>query len=344
MLIEILLSLLIMGIAIILVLIATPFFIKLLKNKGFVGKDVHKKNKPEVAEMGGTVILTSFVISFILLSIIFYQYTLSFIAGIISLGIIAVIGLTDDILKRKKNKVGLSAIMKPILCLASGLPIIIVNFFFPVIYSPYLRLPFLGSARIFYVYWLLIPIAYSVCANTTNMIDVYNGVLPGTSIVVYIAIFISSIIVNSPIGAILSLSFLGTMVGYFYYNKNPARIFSGDTGSLLVGASIAFTIIMADLEIIGIIALIPLIINSFQTLRSTGGFKEKSEINRPTRILEDGRLDISEKDQVPLTLAGLVMVKGPVTEQEAFISFLILTIISSALAIITSIFLIIPWW
>jgi len=175
------------------------------------------------------------------------------------------------------------------------------------------------------------------------MIDVYNGVLPGTSIVVYIALFVSSIITNSQIGMILSLTFLGTLIGYYYYNKNPARIFSGDTGSLLVGSSIAFTIIMADLEVIGIIALIPLIINAFQTLRSIGGLKEKSEFNRPTRMLDDGRLDISESDNVPLTLAGLVMVKGPVTEKEAFNSFFILTIISSILAVITSILLIIPW-
>ncbi|NHI92314.1 MAG: hypothetical protein EAX96_07405 [Candidatus Lokiarchaeota archaeon] len=343
MLISILIALIIMGISFVIVLILTPQFIKILKKKGFVGRDIHKKDKPEIAEMGGVIIFISFMIGMIILSLIFYQHIFKYIAGILSLIIIAIIGMTDDILKRKKNKVGLSAITKPILCMASGLPLIIINFFIPDIYIPYLRLPFLGAARIYYVYWLFIPIAYTIFANTTNMIDVYNGILPGTSIVIYISLLISSIIVNSEIGIILSLTFLGTLIAYYYYNKNPARIFSGDTGSLLVGASIAFTIIMADLEIVGIIALLPLIINSFQTLRSIGGLKEKSEFNRPTRILEDGRLDISESDNVPLTLAGLIMVKGPITEKEAFNSFLILTIFSSILSIITSVLLIIPW-
>ena len=190
---------------------------------------------------------------------------------------------------------------------------------------------------------LFIPIAITVCANSTNMIDVYNGILPGTTSIVFGAIFVSSIIVQSEIGMILSLTFLGTLLAYFYFNKNPARIFSGDTGSLLVGGAIAFTIIMADLEVIGIIALIPMIINSFQTLRSIRGFKEKSEFNRPTKLLEDYKLDISDNDHVPLTLAGLILVKGPMTEKQAFNSFMILTVFSSALAIITSFLLIIPW-
>jgi len=331
-----------MCIPLIFVLLTTPYFIKYLKGKGFFGRDVHKKDSPEVAEMGGIVLLISFIITLCVLSIVFFQYLAHFLAGLLSFVIIASIGLIDDIFKRKKNKVGLSAKVKPLLCMLAGLPIILINIIIPI-YSPYLRLPFLGAARIYYVYILFIPIAITVCSNSTNMIDVYNGILPGTTSIVFGAIFVSSIIVQSEIGMILSLTFLGTLLAYFYYNKNPSRIFSGDTGSLLVGGAIAFTIIMADLEVIGIVALIPMIINSFQTLRSIRGFKEKSEFNRPTKLLEDYRLDISDNDHVPLTLAGMILVKGPMTEKQAFNSFMLLTVVSSALAILTALLLLIPW-
>ena len=61
------------------------------------------------------------------------------------------------------------------------------------------------------VMMLLILLIGTVCANTFNMIDVYNGAMPGISIISFIIIIIASFIFLSFIGVLLSAIFLGIL-------------------------------------------------------------------------------------------------------------------------------------
>ncbi|MHA1382601.1 MAG: hypothetical protein ACTSR3_02465 [Candidatus Helarchaeota archaeon] len=311
-----------------------PRLILKLNEKGIYGFDVHKLSRPKVPEMGGLgfVAAAMIVLSFaLMISYFFFQEEFVTIAATIGVIFIAfIIGLFDD-LKKRKGK-GLGAKTKPILCLAIGIPI-----YYSGVYNPYLALPFLGDARLTMVYPILIFLICTVCANTFNMIDVYNGAMPGVSIIAFITILGASFIFLSFSGVLLSMIFLGILMAYYQYNKYPARIFSGDIGSLTVGAAFAVTIIFSKTELIGVIVCLPLIMNAFQTLRSFGGFKERSEVKiKPTILLPDERIDISTHKEVPLTLAGLVLVKGPLSEKDVVKIFHDLIIFSGILGIITA--------
>jgi len=113
-------------------------------------------------------------------------------------------------------------------------------------------------------------------------------------------------------------------------------VFSGDTGSLAVGAALGGLAILGRLEIVVVVALMPQIMNAFYGLSSVGRLYERREIiQRPTKLLEDGRLSATEEKNAPITLARLILAAGPTGEREVVRGMMLLTITSSILAVLT---------
>ena len=310
--------------SLITVLLVEPKIIEFMKKKKHTGRDVHKLEKVEVAESGGLGIIIGIAVGTVVGVLLFPSLFLPLVSFVLSILIGGIIGYLDD---RKP----LSAKVKPILIAGAGLPIILLQ-----TYVPYLRLPFVGHARLFIVYPLLVLLGFSVASNAVNMLDIYNGTMPLTTSIVTSTLLIVSLISWNVIGILLTLITLGALLGYYKYNKYPAKVFSGDTGSLAVGSAITAIAVLARLEIIAVIAMIPFIINSYEIIVSVGGLKERREIkNRPIRLREDGRLEVTEYKKAPVTLARLVLVKEPLYEHEVVNVFGILTAFSGLLAIIT---------
>jgi UDP-N-acetylmuramyl pentapeptide phosphotransferase/UDP-N-acetylglucosamine-1-phosphate transferase len=75
--------------------------------------------------------------------------------------------------------------------------------------------------------------------NAFNLIDGIDG-LAGTIASVILAILSLLFFANRNYNeAILSITLLGASMGFLFYNLSPARIFMGDTGSLIIGFLIA---------------------------------------------------------------------------------------------------------
>lgn len=70
--------------------------------------------------------------------------------------------------------------------------------------------------------------------NAFNLIDNMDGLCAGIGLIA--AGFLSFLLYEtSPSASIVSLIFAGSMLGFLVYNFNPASIFMGDSGSLVVG-------------------------------------------------------------------------------------------------------------
>ncbi|MHA1116215.1 MAG: hypothetical protein ACTSPJ_08570 [Candidatus Heimdallarchaeaceae archaeon] len=311
-----------------------PIFIRKMLSIGKYGIDIHKKEQPKVAEMGGIVTLSAIIISSVILILLIQDQSikLEIMVFTITLTIAGIIGIVDDIRP-------LGAITKPILLLFAALPIIISGYF-----TPQPVLPFVGKTRLTIVYYLLLPFVISVTSNAVNMIDVYNGSMASTTIIILICIFISNGIINGFQFTTLSttniyiLIMIAAAFSFWIFNRYPAKVFAGDTGSLIFGASLGAIAVLGKLEIVVIIAMIPLIMNSFGIISSVKGLKERREIKvRPTSMTEDWKLQATRDSQAPITLAGLVLQKGPLREDDVVKAFNILVIISGFLSIITAI-------
>ncbi len=317
-------------ISFIITFILVPFLIRKFKEKGIVGIDVHKPEKPEIPEMGGLSILISIIVSTVFLIIVCNNLTKFFITFLIVVIVVGIVGAIDDIKP-------LNPKLKPTLTALASLPIIIFG-----TYVPRPVFPIIGKTRLTIVYPLLIVAGLAVSTNAVNMLDVFNGSMAGTCSILLLTLLISSIILGSNIGILLSAITLGSLIAFFYYNKYPAKIFSGDVGSLTVGAAIATIAVMGRLEIVTVVAMMPHIMNGFHSLASIGGLLERRQIKaRPTKVLADGRLAASKDPKAPITLARLILAGGPLYENEVVKVFILLSIYSGVLAILTA--LLIAW-
>lgn len=71
--------------------------------------------------------------------------------------------------------------------------------------------------------------------NAFNLIDGLDGLAAGASGFALISLFLCSLAQGHPEVSLLSIILIGAVLGFLRYNFNPATIFLGDSGSLLLG-------------------------------------------------------------------------------------------------------------
>lgn len=320
----------------IITLVGLPLHIRLMHKRGISGVDIHKEEKPKVAERGGIVILIAIILSSVLLIILVNDSELRLSIGIfcITVTIAGLIGLADDIFN-------LSALLKPFLLLFASIPIIASKR-----YKTKPILPFIGETRLTIAYIVLLPFIVAVPANSVNMLDVFNGSMATTTIIVLIAVFFSNMIVfgngfdqldNSGLTYVFVLIMVGTLLAFWIFNRYPAKVFGGDTGSLAIGGALGAIAVMGRLEVVVIIAMIPFIMNAFGIIGSVKGLLERREMARPTKMTKDWKIESTRNRKAPITLVGLVIQKGPLHEKDVVKTFNFLTIVSAILAIVIAV-------
>jgi len=260
------------------VLLGMPPALKELKKRGIVGTDVHKLSRPFIPEMGGIVIVAGLMVSVftgVLLRPEKTKLLLSFIGTVIISGII---GAIDDVYT-------LNARLKPLLTFLASFPILILQ-----TYTPSIVFPLIGGTRLTKVYPLLVPVVMAVTSNAVNMMDPFNGVMSGSCSIITLTLLISALLLGLSDAALLCTSLLGVLIAFYYFNRYPSKIFSGDVGSLSVGGAIGAISILGRLEVVAVVAFMPQIMNAFYGLSTIGRLYERREVARPTKLLEDGRM------------------------------------------------------
>lgn len=112
--------------------------------------------------------------------------------------------------------------------------------------------------------WLSLPVTVIWIVgvvNAINWIDGLDGLATGVSGISTAVIVIVSIATSQPAPALLGCALLGSLLGFLYYNYNPAQIFMGDGGSYFIGFMLASLCIVGPGQIDTPFAmLLPLVI------------------------------------------------------------------------------------
>lgn len=209
--------------------------------------------------MGGVSILVSVAVTSILFSFIFDLNTALTLLLVLVFIIYAAIGFIDDYIKVvMKRNLGLTSLQKLIGQIIAG-----SLFYFGVsriVDIQMLQLPFgiqldLGIFySLFVLFWL---VGFS---NATNLTDGIDGLLATTGFIAYGAYTIIAVMQNQYEVALFTAAVMGALVGFFIFNKKPAKIFMGDVGSLALGAGLAGVSILLNQEwtllLIGLIFVI----------------------------------------------------------------------------------------
>ena len=150
------------------------------------------------------------------------------------------IGFVDDYIKViLKRNLGLTAIQKFSLQLIVSLVFVILMVSFKVIDTT-IFIPF------FKVYvnigYFIIPLNVIVMLATVNSVNLTDG-LDGlaTTVTLVVAVFFAFVAkkISDSNVLLVSASLFGGLLGFLIYNKYPAKVFMGDTGSLFLGGIIA---------------------------------------------------------------------------------------------------------
>jgi UDP-N-acetylmuramyl pentapeptide phosphotransferase/UDP-N-acetylglucosamine-1-phosphate transferase len=86
---------------------------------------------------------------------------------------------------------------------------------------------------------IILSFALVTIINSINLLDGIDGLAASMGIFITIVFAVLNLLQGNDSLAILALSLLGALVGFLYYNFNPAKIFMGDSGALLIGFVIA---------------------------------------------------------------------------------------------------------
>jgi UDP-N-acetylglucosamine--dolichyl-phosphate N-acetylglucosaminephosphotransferase len=302
-----------------------PLVMRKMREKKIGGVDVHKKDRPFIPEMGGIAVLVGATVSVITSALLMSETTIAALGFLGSTLIAGLIGAIDDL-----N--GLNAKIKPFLTLFASLPVLVVHAYNPL----GLIFPIIGQTRMTVVYPFLVPIAIAVTSNAANMMDPFNGTMSGSCTIITIFMLLSALLLGRNEAVVLCLCLLGPLLVFFYFNKYPSKVFSGDIGSLSIGAALGAIAVIGRLEVVAVVAFAPQIMNAFYGLSSIGKLYERREVSRPVAMLEDGRLMATKDPKAPLTLARVILARGPLYEKDAARVFLILSTISGFLALATA--------
>lgn len=309
------------AVSFLIIFFITPAFIEYLTRKGRVVVDYHKPGKPMVPRPAGPVLLIGIVISEIILY--FLILDVKIISVLLTTIIAFIIGYIDDL----KTMPGW---FKPAALILAAIPIIVLG-----THGNYLGLIF-DSAFIPILYILLILSIIPIVGNTINSIDVFNGVASGFIIITMIPLLVGVILFSNTNVFLIGLPLLFGCIAIYQYHKFPSKIFLGDSGTLLLGSMYAGLSIVGNSEIIGVIALLPAVMNSFLFLSSVKKIVEHRQVKtRPVTICDDFRLMASKDNSAPATLVRLILARGPLSEREIITRIFILATFSSILAIIS---------
>ena len=231
-------TILIILISLILTLILGKIIIPILRSS-HIGQNIRQEGpkshygKAGTPTMGGII----FLISALVLTLIFVPFSMkTFILLLATFGFGA-IGFIDDFRKLiLKRSLGLTAKQKIILQVALSFLIAILCFIFQNDTITKLWIPF-TDIRL-NVSILGIPIMMFIMIGTSNAVNLTDG-LDGLSSQVSIPVFLTFIILSQNIEDELFASImLGSVLGFLFYNSNPASVFMGDTGSMAIGGAV----------------------------------------------------------------------------------------------------------
>ncbi|MDR2457417.1 MAG: phospho-N-acetylmuramoyl-pentapeptide-transferase [Clostridiales Family XIII bacterium] len=251
-----------------------------LKSKN-VGQPIHEdvklhQKKVGTPTMGGIAIVISVLLSSIFGIILISSFEKNFevkktIVLIITISLIifvltSLLGFSDDIKKilRSKNK-GLSGVQKIIIQIL--IAIIFLIFYMTVLDgNTSIIIPFINKSVDFkFFYYIYIVFIFLAVINSVNLTDGMDGLL--SSVTIFFSVFfvlmqivIKNFSANGISTIIIFVSLIGSLTGFLIFNKFPAKIFMGDTGSLAIGALLSAILAISKLElyipIIGFIYLL----------------------------------------------------------------------------------------
>lgn len=226
-------------------------------------------NTEPVPRMGGIAIFAGIAAAFLvqIIGTTFFDWPAMLVSssamdvnyGLLGLSfvVIFVTGLLDDKYTLKPLQKLFGQVLAAVIAVAGGL--VIGNISNPFVDQGVIELGWLA-----YPVTVLYLVAY---VNIINLIDGLDGLAAGISGIASLTMFVLALAAGRVDSAALSLTVVGSSLGFLRYNFHPASIFMGDSGSLTLGFALGVASLLSVTRYAGLTTIIvPLVISAVPIL------------------------------------------------------------------------------
>jgi UDP-N-acetylmuramyl pentapeptide phosphotransferase/UDP-N-acetylglucosamine-1-phosphate transferase len=221
-------------------MLVMPVLIRVIRKfKLYDVPDDRKEHAAPVPTMGGVAVCVGMGVACVL----WYRFSggLFEIAFFFSAVVLFVLGVLDDLHNiPARNKLVLQVAVGSLIAF-SGVRITDLNGLFGIDAIPL-------AAQ----YTLTVLIIAGI-TNAFNLIDGIDGLAGGLGFMSLLMLGLFLTVCNDANTALIAFSLAGGLLGFLYYNFNPARIFMGDTGSLVLG----FVVSVLCIRFLSVNTLVP---------------------------------------------------------------------------------------
>ena len=225
--------------------------------------DSRRVHKRPIPRLGGLAIFLGFLLS----TILFVDITPQIQGILIGSVVIVIVGVIDDIHPLRAYIKLIIQILAALIAIYFG--VVIDIFSNPLVFSANAIVEMGYFAIPVTIVWIV------VITNSVNLIDGLDGLAVGVSAISSIVMLIISLMVSDINVAIILAALTGACLGFMPYNFNPAKIFMGDTGALLLGYVLATVSILGLFKFYAVVSFavpflvlaLPLFDTSFAFLR-----------------------------------------------------------------------------
>ncbi len=194
-----------------------------------------------------------------------------FWAGLIMALGFALVGFLDDYIKVvKKRNLGLTVVQKTVIQL-----LIIFGYLFSMRMAgdPYMFIPFVGNVPMGWFYWIFGLCVIYGAINAVNFTDGIDGLCSSVTVTAAVSFIVIAFMRKNMGAGLLSSALLGGCAGFLVWNRNPAKVFMGDTGSMFLGGMVVAISYCLECPLILLLTGIIYVIEAMSDVIQIGYFK-----------------------------------------------------------------------
>lgn len=244
--------------------------IKIRQNVRVDGPQSHliKQGTPT---MGGIIIILGLSISFILVGIIKLNLkVVDVLTFLFPAYIYLIIGFIDDyLIIIKKNNIGIKPKLK---ILFQIIGVIAYYILFLKNKNTIVNLYF-TTIDLKYFYSLFVLLIFVSSTNAVNLTDGIDGLAGGLIVICLIGTTVLGLLKEKYDVALFSVITIGAVLSFLVYNVHPAKIFMGNSGSLMFGSILATIMILLEEELMIIIICFVFIVETISVIIQVLYFK-----------------------------------------------------------------------
>lgn len=264
-----------MVLSFVIAVIIAPVLIPVLHRLKFgqeireIGPSWHKK-KSGTPTMGGFI----FIIPTIICTLIFARTTLGVCLALFALSF-GLVGFADDYIKVvKKRNLGLTEKQKFLLQLLFSVVFIIVSVYALKLIDTSVIIPIWKKTVDMGI--LYIPLALFVligCTNSVNLTDGVDGL--ASSVTIVVCAFLALISYENGFYEITVVNAIcaAALLGFLLFNRHPAKVFMGDTGSLFLGGIVCSSALLMKNPLILIVVGGVYVLETVSVILQVASFK-----------------------------------------------------------------------